>query len=129
MKNNLGSQKTCQGQAETVHAEVSFYNTPQYLRYHLMKSKCLRLAQLKLQYERGVECSVENNQKGGRSGKTHPRFQQSGTGGLFRKRKRPIGDHQIDLGLAQDRTYKVSKKKWYRAAKQTSCAAKTCCTQ
>ena len=71
MKNNLGSQKTCQGQAETVHAEVSFYNTPQYLKYHLMKSKCLHLTQLKLQYERGVECSVENNQKGGRSGKTH----------------------------------------------------------
>ena len=46
MKNNLGSQKTCQGQAETVHAEVSFYNTPQYLRYHLMKSKCLHPAQL-----------------------------------------------------------------------------------
>ena len=64
MKNNLGSHKTCQGQAETVHAEVSFYNTPQYLRYHLMKSKCLYLTQLKLQYERDVECSVENNQKG-----------------------------------------------------------------
>ena len=59
MKNNLGSQKTCQGQAETVHAEVSFYNTPQYLRYHLTKSKCLHLAQLKLQYERGVECSAD----------------------------------------------------------------------
>ena len=71
MKNNLGSQKTCQGQVEIVHAEISFYNTPQYLRYHLTKSKCLRQAQLKLQYERGVECSVENNQKGGRSGKTH----------------------------------------------------------
>ena len=35
MKNNLGSQKTCQGQAETVHAEVSFYNTPQYLKVTL----------------------------------------------------------------------------------------------
>ena len=70
----LDRKKTCQGQAETVHAEVSFYDTPQYLRYHLMKSKCLHLAQLKLQYERGVECSLENNQKGGRSGKTQPRF-------------------------------------------------------
>ena len=27
----LDRKKTCQGQAETVHAEVSFYNTPQYL--------------------------------------------------------------------------------------------------
>ena len=35
MKNNLGSQKTCQGQAETVHAEVSFYNTSQYLKVPL----------------------------------------------------------------------------------------------
>ena len=35
MKNNLGSQKTCQGQAETVHAEVSFYNIPQYLKVTL----------------------------------------------------------------------------------------------
>ena len=62
MKNNLGSQKTCQGQAETVHAEVSFYNTPQYLRYHLKKSKCLlHLALLKLKYERGVKCFLENN--------------------------------------------------------------------
>jgi len=74
MKNNLGSQKTCQGQAEIVHAEVSFYNTPQYLRYHLMKSKCLHLAQLKLQYERGVKCSLKSNQKGGHSGKTQPRL-------------------------------------------------------
>ena len=39
-----------------------------------MKSKRLHLTQLKLQYERGVECSVENNQEGGRSGKTQPRF-------------------------------------------------------
>ena len=39
-----------------------------------MKSKCLHLAQLKLQYERGVECSLENNQKGGRYGKSQPRF-------------------------------------------------------
>ena len=42
----MDRKKTCQGQAETVHAEVSFYNTPQYLRYHLMKSKCLHPAQL-----------------------------------------------------------------------------------
>ena len=50
------------------------YNTPQYLRYNLIKSKCLHLAPLKLQYERGVECSLENNQKGGCSGKTQARF-------------------------------------------------------
>ena len=31
--------------------------------------------------------------------------------GLLRKRKRPIGDPQIDLDLAQQRTYKVRKKK------------------
>ena len=49
-------QKTCQGQTETVHGTVrgtrytvSFYNVQQYLRYHLMKSKCLHLAQLKPQ--------------------------------------------------------------------------------
>ena len=77
-----------------------------------MKSKCLRLAQLKLQYERGVECSVENNQKGGRSGKTQPRFQQSDFGSLFRKRKGPIWDLEVDLGLAKDRTYKMRKQKW-----------------
>ena len=35
MENNLGSQKSCRGQAETVHAEVSFYNTPQYLKVTL----------------------------------------------------------------------------------------------
>ena len=52
---------------------------------------------------------LKNNQKGGRSGKTQPQFQQSDFRGLFRERKRPIEDPQIDLGLAQDRTYKVRK--------------------
>ena len=32
-------------------------------------------------------------------------------GGVFRKRKGPFGDTQIDLGLAQDQTYKVRKTK------------------
>ena len=61
-------QKTCQGQTETVHGTVrgtrytvSFYNVQQYLRYHLIKSKCLHLAQLKLQYESCVKCFLENN--------------------------------------------------------------------
>ena len=30
---------------------------------------------------------------------------------LFRKRKEPIWDLEVDLGLAQDRTYKVRKQK------------------
>ena len=61
---------------------------------------------------------LKNNQKGGRSSKTQPQFQQSDFRGLFRERKRPIEerkrsieDPQIDLGLAQDRTYKVRKQK------------------
>ena len=34
--------------------EVSFYNAPRYLSYHLMKCKSLHLAQT-LQYEQAVE--------------------------------------------------------------------------
>ena len=62
-----------------------------------MKSKCLHLAQLKLQYERGVECSLENNQKGGRYGK----FSSSLTLEVYLENGK---DPQINLGLAQDRT-------------------------
>ena len=36
--------------------EVSFYNAPRYLSYHLMKCKSLHLAQT-LQYEQAVECA------------------------------------------------------------------------
>ena len=123
MKNNLGSQKTCQGQAETVHAEVSFYNTPQYLRYHLMKSKCLHPAQLNYNTNEVSNALWKIIRKADAMESLNPAFSSLTLEVYLEYGKDP----QINLSLAQDRTYQVSKQRGYRAAKQTSYAAKTCC--
>ena len=59
---------------------------------------------------------LKNNQKGGRSSKTQPQFQQSEVylengKDLLKNGKDLLKTPQIDLGLAQDRTYKVRKQK------------------
>ena len=81
---------------------------------------------IKLQYERGVECSVKIIRKADALARLNPAF--SSLELELYLENGSIGDPQIDLGLAQDRTYKVSKQKGYRAAKQASFAAKTFCT-